>query len=73
MTPPALAPGAYEIVALGASVPTTATAFGELAPARAFPVGDGPLRLVHELGSAVPLVRADDLDAISRTVSPPAG
>ena len=51
----------------GASVPTVATAFGELAPAHSFAVGDGPLRSCVALGASVPVVPADDLDAISRT------
>ncbi len=64
--PPALAPGEHEIAALAASAPSVATAFGELAPASSFSVGDGPLRLVHDLGGSVPVVAADDLDEISR-------
>jgi hypothetical protein len=65
--PAALTPGDYEIVAVGASTPTVATAFGELAPSASFPVGDGPLRLVHALGATVPILSADDLATISRT------
>ena len=56
----------HEIVALGASVPTVATVFGELAPAASFAVGDGPLRLLRDLGARVPISPADDLEAISR-------
>ena len=71
---PMLAPGAHEIVALGASVPTVATAFGELAPAHSFGVGVDPLPAVVALGASVPVLPADDLDAISRTTgAPPAG
>jgi Coenzyme PQQ synthesis protein D (PqqD) len=71
---PTLAAGEHEIVALGASVPSVATAFGELAPAVSFAVGDGPLRSVAALGTVVPIVVADDLEAISRTTgAAPAG
>jgi hypothetical protein len=70
-SPATLPPGHYEIVALGASRPTIATAFGELAPSASLAVGDGPLRLVHTLGALVPILRADDLAAISRTTGAP--
>jgi hypothetical protein len=69
--PATLVPGDYEIVGLGASAPTVATAFGELAPSASFPVGDGPLRLVRALGAAVPILRADDLAGISLTTGAP--
>jgi hypothetical protein len=71
-TPATLIPGEYEIAALGASTPTVAAVFGELAPAASFSVGDRPLRLLHALGGAVPILRADDLDGISRTAGAPA-
>jgi hypothetical protein len=64
--PLALAPGDHELVGFGASPPTIAAAFGALAPSITFGVGDGPLRLVHDLGASVPVVEADDLAAISR-------
>jgi hypothetical protein len=69
--PIALPAGDHDVVALGASVPTVARAFGELAPASSFDVGDAPLRLLRDLGDAVPVVGADDQDAISRTTGAP--
>jgi len=71
IAPPALPAGDYEIVALGASVPALATAFGELAPESSFAVDDGPLQALRDLGAAVPLVEHDDLDAISRMTRDP--
>lgn len=68
--PAVLAPGAYRIVGLGASVPTPSRAFGELAPAERGITDLAPLLALRALAASVPLLHAADLAGISDLTAP---
>jgi hypothetical protein len=61
---PVLDRGVHEVVAVGASAPTTARVFGEMAPTTGPATGRAALDAVRALAAAVPVVDAADPEAV---------